>query len=180
VKLPYVASVALALLLGAQLVTKGRVATPEGPPTEIPSVEVASEAGPAGELKAYLTSAMDAGEVDCALLVLVSVHCGICKAWRPRWDRDYTALSNSAGVRLPSVWLAAEPIEQLELLLRRYQLEGVDQLSVAGDGRRAFARLGARGTPTTYVVHRSGRVVGGSIGAQLPTATAVSSTCGPS
>lgn len=168
----------LAALLCAQVIAMDITTEPGAPPTYLPSVQVTTGTGVIVELGQYLRgeqSKVRGG--DCSLLVLVSVHCGVCKGWRPRWNRQYRAWTDTVGYPVPAAWLSAEPLAQLQLMLRDYHLDGVRPLAVMSKPVRSFRRLGVRGTPTSYLVDSAGYIVGGSVGAQLPPAGVVRDSC---
>jgi hypothetical protein len=128
---------------------------------------------PVGQTSATRLSSLASGPQQCTALVFVSTECGVCKRMRFTWAQKFNALSDSVGM-LRGYWIAPQTASEINSFMDGFGLNSVARVRIS---ETALTRLGVYGTPTTYFIDRSGRLVMGVLGEDLPSSDRLRKVC---
>lgn len=144
------------------------------PGESFPSLEVV-ELGPdpyRGPLAGILSAE------HCSMVVFMSSGCGICRRMRWSWPANYARREAIGETPLRIIWISMDSEGQAELFFGAHDLRHIITVRALKPWTsRDAARFGMLGTPTSYVVGPSGRVLMGLIGDRFPPTDALVDVC---
>jgi hypothetical protein len=112
-------------------------------------------------------------------LVFVEPTCAECRAMRDGWKVDASAWIDSVGAPVRVVWLTAADSISMRDFVAGYDLGPVTFARVVGNPNEVGRRLGVYGTPTLYLLDRSGALRVGALGYWFPPVDSGRVACGP-
>lgn len=104
----------------------------------------------------------------CSLLVVGSTYCGFCQRMRVTWPGELRSWSEAVGTPVHAVWLMGQNPAVQNAFYDGYDFESITRAWIPSRPGRALRLLGIYGTPTTYLLDRTGRVRQGLMGDRLP------------
>lgn len=134
---------------------------------------------------AYLSNHVPKGLRDvivetgrCTLLAIVDPGCGVCSRMRTTWPPRYRIWADSVGVPIEAIWLSQGNADAFEMFMEGYRSSDVQLAYNVGSPEDLVADLGVVGTPTLYLVDKSGTVRLGVLGDLLPPVSIAREGCG--
>jgi hypothetical protein len=114
---------------------------------------------------------------SCTLLVLISPGCAACRRMRDSWAARLRAWTDTIGAPMRAIWLTASDSATARAFTLGYDLSGIVLARAIDDPERVGRRLGVIGTPTSYLLDRTGTLRLGILGDTLPPAHMARAAC---
>ena len=105
---------------------------------------------------------------NCILLTTVSESCSVCRRMRLTWASRHGEWETRVGRSIPSVWLVDGALNSLAAFVSTYSMTHVSLAAIRPASPAHFRQLGVWGTPTTYLLDDSSKLIYGMIGNGFP------------
>lgn len=113
----------------------------------------------------------------CILLTAVSESCSVCRRMRLSWALRHREWETRVGRDIPSVWIVDGALDSLAAFVSTYSMTQVVLVAIRPSSPAHFRQLGVWGTPTTYLLDDSTRLIYGMIGNGFPPDSVARQAC---